>query len=238
MTRFHARGPLILAALLLVAVALVALAGCGGQSDAAGGGGVTRLSFVTHRAIPASGRVDLPGSKRLGMSLRGGRVWSTGVNAAGRSLDLVSTTLAIDGGAPVGKGQIACSVHAEGKGARIARTAGGLRVTYPRPSEVGIYGQEVPALLLVHFPSNGNGLAELRVPDAPAAFTTLRGVKLAWPEYEPGTERLHYYLPAAKPKKTIELPFFTVWQVGTRPRFQVACVLETQAGSATVEAAG
>ena len=38
--------------------------------------------------------------------------------------------------------------------------------------------------------------------DLPAAFTTERGVKLEWPEYQVGTEHLKYFIAGGKPKRT------------------------------------
>jgi hypothetical protein len=229
------RGALILS--VLATLVAVAIAGCGAQSDGSSGSRTAHLRFVRQRAMPASARVDVPGSKKLKMGLLEGEVESTGTNAAGLSLIKLSTTLKVDGGAPVANGRILCSVHAA-KGARIAQTAGGLRATYPRPSEVGIYDQEVPETLVIRFPSHGEGLAELKVGDWPERFTTVREVKLEWPAYEPGTERLRYYLPKGTSKGAIELPFFTVWEAGKASPFKVACTLTTAAGTATVETDG
>ena len=223
-------------AAIAAALALVAVAGCGAQSDGSTAG-VAHLRFVQQRAMPASTRVDVPGSKEFEMGLLEGQIEATGSNAAGLSLVRVSTTLKIDGGAPAAKGRILCSVHA-GKGTRIAQTVGGLRATYPRPSEEGIYRQPVPETLLIRFPSRGEGLAELHVGERPQRFTTARGVKVEWPEYEPGTERLHYFLPPGTSKGAIALPFFTVWQARKPSPFKVACTLATAAGTSTVETEG
>jgi hypothetical protein len=124
------------------------------------------------------------------------------------------------------------------QGAEIAQTAGGLRATYPRSSEAGIYGQEVPETILANFSSHGSELAVLEVGDLPERFTTERGVKLEWPEYEVGTEHLKYFLPAGKPDKDLKLPFETVWKSTTVPAAKMACTLTTSAGNATVRTAG
>ena len=224
-------------ALLAAALASIAVAGCGAQSDASSADGMAHLRFEQRRAMPASTRVDVPGSKEFEMGLLEGQVEATGANAAGLTLVRVSTTLKIDAGAPAAKGRILCSVQAR-KGARIAQTVGGLSATYPRPSEEGIYGQPAPATLLIRFPSRGEGLAELEVGDRPERFTTVRGVKLEWPEYEPGTERLRYFLPQDTSKGAIELPFFTIWQARKPSPFKIACTLATAAGTSTVETEG
>ena len=48
--------------------------------------------------------------------------------------------------------------------------------------------------MLIDFASHGYELAVLEevAEDMPEKFTTIEGVKLGWPEYEEGTEHLHY----------------------------------------------
>ncbi|HET9678258.1 MAG TPA: hypothetical protein VFP21_12230, partial [Solirubrobacterales bacterium] len=60
-----------------------------------------------------------------------------------------------------------------------------------------------------------------------------QGVKLEWPEYQAGKERLEYSI-AGKPKKDLELPFFTIWRTTQVPAAAIACTLETSAGKAAV----
>ena len=85
---------------------------------------------------------------------------------------------------------------------------------YPRSSEAGIYGQEVPNTVLAQFASHGHLLAVLEevTEDMPEKFTTIEGVKVGWPEYEEGTEHILYHLPHGKAKTTVELPFYTIWK--------------------------
>jgi hypothetical protein len=222
----------------VVAALLAAVVGCGGQSEGASTGGVVNLPFAVQHALPASARVDVPGSGKFKMALSEGRIESTRANAAGESLVEASTTLKIDGGAAVGKGQVLCSVHAEKGDTRIAVTSGGLSALYPRASEEGIYDQEVPATLLIRFPIDGDRLVELSDGTRPARFTSVRGVLLTWPKVEPGVERLRYRLPSRKSKGAIELPFFTVWRARDPSPFKVACTLAVATGTATVETEG
>jgi hypothetical protein len=171
------------------------------------------------------------------MQLVSGDIRATGTNVSGYVLFRIATVLRIDKGSPIGGGRIVCSVHGE-HGAEIAQTSGGLRATYPRSSEAGIYGQEVPEVILVDFSSHGTELATLEVLDQPRRFTTEKGVKLEWPAYEVGTEHLKYFLPDGKPKVDFELPFFTVWKSTSPPAATVSCTLTTSAGEATVRTAG
>ena len=79
----------------------------------------------------------------------------------------------------------------------------------------------------------------LEVADLGAKYTTEKGVKLEWPKYEAGHERLEYFLPDGKPKVDLELPFNTVWKAhGVVPAAKIACTLTTSAGESTVETAG
>ena len=87
----------------------------------------------------------------------------------------------------------------------------------------------------MEFSSHSSELAVLEVLDRPKRFTTEQGVKLDWPEYEVGRERLAYSV-AGKPKRDLELPFFTIWKTTKVPAADLACTLETSAGKATVEA--
>jgi hypothetical protein len=225
-------------AIAVVVVGLIATIAAALLTSGKGEGEAAHLEFVQQRAIPASQPVAVPGSKQATMRLLEGKIQATGTNVAGYSLFRVLSTLKIDEGAPVSKGRVLCSVHATRQGTEIAQTSGGLRATYPRSSEEGIYGQEVPETVLIQFASHGYELAVLEVGDLPERFTTIEGVKLEWPKYEIGTEHLHYFLPEGKPKTAIELPFYTVWRSQDPPTAKVACKLEVAAGDATAETAG
>ncbi len=85
---------------------------------------------------------------------------------------------------------------------------------YPRSSEEGVNGQEVPEAVIAKFASHSHLAAYLEevTEDMPEKFTTIEGVKVGWPEYEEGTEHILYHLPHGKAKTTVELPFYTVWK--------------------------
>jgi hypothetical protein len=221
--------------LAVVAVGLLACLAAALLTTGKGSGEAANLEWVQTAKIPNSKPVAVPGATQT-MQLVEGRMRASGTNVSGYSLFQVAPKLRIDAGAPIGDARIVCSVHG-GPGSEIAQSSGGLRATYPRSSEAGIYGQEVPEVILLDFSSHGSELAVLEVLDEPARFTTAQGVKLEWPEYEAGTEHLKYFL-TDKPEGVFELPFFTVWKATKVPAAAVACTLETSAGKATVRTAG
>ena len=95
----------------------------------------------------------------------------------------------------------------------------------------------MPETVLIDFSSHGSELAVLE-PEEIARFTTEKGVKLEWPEYEVGTEQLKYFIAGGKPKRNLKLPFYTVWRTTAIPAAEVACTLTTSAGKATVQTKG
>lgn len=220
------RGALIVVAIGLIACVVAALASTG-----KGSGEAANLEWVQSGTGPDSKTAPVPGGKGR-MQLTGTNIRATGTNVSGYSLFTVGSTLNVSAGAPIGGGRILCTVTVHG-GAEIAQSGGGLRATYPRSSEEGIYSQEVPETVLMDFSSHSSELAALEVLDRPARFTTEKGVKLEWPEYELGKEHLKYFI-AGKPKKDLELPFFTIWKTTKVPAAGLACTLETSAGKATV----
>jgi hypothetical protein len=222
--------------LAVVAVGLLACIAAALLSTGKGDGEAANLEWVRTASIPDSKPVAVPGGKGT-MKLVDGDVRATGTNVSGYLLFRVASKLRIDAGAPIGGGRILCAVDAK-RGTEIAQTSGGLRATYPRSSEDGIYGQEVPEVILVDFSSHGTELAVLEVLDQPRRFTTEKGVKLEWPEYEVGTEHLKYFLPDGKPKVDLELPFFTVWKATKPPAAEVSCTLTTSGGEATARTEG
>lgn len=223
-------------ALIVVAVGLLACIAAALLTADKSSGEAADLEWVQSAAVPNSKPVAVPGASQT-MELTDGEIRATGTNDSGYSLFRVSAALKIDAGAPIGSSRILCSVKA-GRRTEIAQTAGGLRATYPRSSEAGIYSQEVPETLLVDFSSHGVELAVLEVDDLPGQFTTERGVKLDWPEYEVGTEHLAYFLSAGKPKRDLLLPFDTVWKTRAIAAATIACRLTTSAGKATVRTHG
>ena len=222
-------------ALIVIAVGLLACVAAALLTTGKGSGEAANLEWVQTAPIPDSKPVGVPGGSQS-MQLTAGEISATGTNVSGYSLFRVASMLRIDAGAPVGNGRILCSASA-GRGAEIAQTAGGLRATYPRSSEAGIYSQEVPETILVDFSARGSELAVLEGKDV-GRFTTEKGVKLEWPEYEVGTERLKYFIAGGKPKRNLALPFYTVWKSTAVPAARIACTLTTSAGEATVHAAG
>jgi hypothetical protein len=222
-------------ALIVIAVGLLACVAAALLTTDKGSGEAANLEWVQTAAIPDSKPVQVPGGSES-MRLTSGDVSATGTNVSGYSLFRVGATLRIDAGAPVGDGRILCQVETA-QGTEIAQTAGGLRATYPRSSEAGIYSQEVPETILVDFSARGGELAVLET-EPIAGFTTEKGVKLEWPEYEVGTERLKYFIAGGKPKRILELPFYTVWKTTAIPAAAVACTLTTSAGEASVRTEG
>jgi hypothetical protein len=222
-------------ALIVIAIGLLATLAAALLATDKGSGEAANLEWVQSAPIPDSKPVSVPGGSQS-MQLTAGTISSTGTNVSGYALFRVASTLRIDAGAPVGNGRILCSVNAAPR-TEIAQTSGGLRATYPRSSEAGIYSQEVPETILVDFSARGSELAVLET-DPIDRFTTEKGVKLEWPEYEVGTEHLKYFISGGKPKQALELPFYTVWKTTTVPTAGVACALTTSAGKATVQTKG
>jgi hypothetical protein len=226
-------------AIIVVVVGVIATLAAALLSGGGGGGEAAHLEFVQKAKIPDSKPVAVPGSKTAKMQLVGGTIKATGTNVAGYELFRVLSIVKIDAGGRIG-GELLCSIHAPRTGTLIAQSEGGLRMLYPRSSEAGVIGQEVPNTVLAQFASHGHLLAVLEevTEDMPEKFTTIEGVKVGWPEYEEGTEHILYHLPHGKAKTTVELPFYTIWKTKKAPAAQIACTLETKLGKATVETEG
>ncbi len=226
-------------AIVVVIVGLIATIAAALLTSGKGGGEAAHLEFVQQRPIANSKAVAVPGSKQAKMQLVGGTIKATGLNIANYSLFRVLSIAKIDAGARIG-GKMLCSVHALQNDTLIAQSSNGLRMLYPRSSEEGVLGQEVPETILARFASHGYELAVLEEisEDMPEKFTTIEGVKVGWPEYEEGTEHILYYLPHEKAPKTVELPFYTVWKSTKPPAARIACTLETKLGKATVKTEG
>jgi hypothetical protein len=223
-------------AIAVVVVGIVATIAAALLTGGGGGGDYAHLEWVQQRPIPDSKAVDLPGTDEAKMKLINGKIQATGENVAHYELFRILQTVRIDKGVKISKGKLLCSVHATRTGTLITQSSGGLRMTYPRSSETGIYGQPVEEEVLAEFASHGHEFAVLEVgSDLPEKYTTVQGVKLAWPEYEAGTEHLEYLLPEGTPKAAIELPFYTIWKTTKPPAATIACELTTAEGKATVE---
>ncbi|HEU5253160.1 MAG TPA: hypothetical protein VFU16_07545 [Solirubrobacterales bacterium] len=220
------RGALIVIAVGLVACAVAALASTGkGEGEAA------NLEWVQSAEGRDSAAVPVPGGGGT-MQVTEARIRATGTNVSGYALYVASARLNVSAGSPVDGGKVVCTVKAP-RGTEITRSSGGLRATYPRSSEAGIYNQEVPETVLMDFSSKSSELAVLEFPDRPPRFTSERGVKVEWPEYETGEERIEYLL-TGKPKRDLELPFFTIWRTTDVPAAKFGCRLETDGGTAAV----
>jgi hypothetical protein len=227
------------AAVIIVAIGLLATLAAAVLSGGGSSGEAAHLEFVQKAKIPDSKPVAVPGSKTAKMQLVGGTIKATGMNVAGYELFRVATTVKIDPGGRIG-GELLCSVHALRTGTLIAQSGNNLRMLYPRSSEEGVRGQEVPLAVEAQFASHGHQLAILEEvsEDLPENFTTIEGVKVGWPKYEQSTQRILYYLPHGKAKTTVELPFYAIWKSTKAPAAQIACTLETKLGKATVETEG
>ncbi|HEX5525904.1 MAG TPA: hypothetical protein VFX44_01760 [Solirubrobacterales bacterium] len=220
------RGALIVVAVGLVACLVAALATVGkGEGEAA------NLEWVQNQPAADSKTVPVPGGHGE-MSLVDNSIHATGTNVSGYSLFDAASTLKVSAGSPLGGSRLLCAVKTS-HGTEVAQSSGGLRATYPRSSEDGIYNQLVPETVLMDFSSHSSELALLEVPSRPAAFTTEQGVKVGWPEYKVGVERIKYYI-AGKPKQDLELPFFTIWKATAPPEAAISCTLTTSAGTSTV----
>jgi hypothetical protein len=220
------RGALIVVAIGLIACVVAALAATG-----KGEGEDAHLEWVRSGTAPDSGFVAVPGGKGE-MRLVDTHIRATGTNVSGYSLFTAGSTLRVSAGAPIGDADVLCSVKAGG-GTEIAQSKGGLRGTYPRSSEEGIYSQEVPETVLMDFSSHSSEFAVLEVLDRPKRFTSEQGVKVEWPQYRIGEERLKYSI-AGKPKQDLELPFFTIWKTTKVPAVGIGCTLQTSTGESAV----
>jgi hypothetical protein len=226
-------------AIAIVVVGIVATIAAALLSGGSKSGEAAHLEWVEQAKIPASEAVAVPASKKgPKMELAEGQIQSTGTNVAGYSLFRVLSTVSIGKGAAIGKGRLICKIHATRGGTLIAQSYGGLRALYPRSSEEGIYGQEVPETVTMKFASHGYEYAVVEVGGIGDRFTTIEGVKLAWPEYEEGTEHLEYFLPEGVAPHKVELPFYTIWRSTKPPAATVSCTLETGNGKATVHTEG
>jgi hypothetical protein len=224
-------------ALIVVVVGLIASLAAAVLATGKGSGDAANLEWVKSGPIANSKPVDVPGGKGT-MELFDGEIRATGTNVSGYALYRVSNKLRIDAGSPVGDGRILCSTKG-GPRSEIAQTSGNLRATYPRSSDSGIYSQAVPEVLLIDFSARGNELAIVDVTDLGIRrFTTEQGIKLEWPEYREGNERLKYFIAGGKPKQDLVLPLYTVWKTTAIPAAKVACTLTTSAGEVTASTAG
>lgn len=225
------RGAVVIVAIGLLACLVAALATQTGK----GSSEAAHLEWVQSAKVPDSKAVSVPGASQK-MQLVDGLIRATGSNVSGRNLYQTANTLEIEAEAPISDSRVLCSIAAPG-GAEIGHSGGGLRTLYPRSSESGIFTQKLEPVV-VDFSSHGYELALLENEEGlPEAFTNEQGVKVEWPEFEEGTERLEYRI-AGKPKRNLKLPFNSIWRSTVVPKAKIACTLTTGAGKATVETQG
>jgi hypothetical protein len=225
-------------AIAVVVVGVIATIAAAVLSGTGGGGSAAHLEWTRQLKLPDSKTAAVPGNPGAKLHLINGKIQSTNSNVAGYALFRVLATARIDDGVKLEPGsKLLCSIRT---GVLIAQSGeGGLRMLYPRSSETGIYGQPLEEEVVAQFASHGHLTAILQVgEDLPPRYTTVKGVKLEWPEYEVGTENLEYLLPEGTPKAAIALPFYAIWKSTRRPSAKVSCELQTAAGKATVETEG
>jgi hypothetical protein len=225
-------------AVAVVVVGVIATIAAALLSGNGGGGSTAHLGWTRQLKLADSKTAAVPGNPGAKLQLIDGKIQSTNSNVAGYALFRVLATARIDDGVKFEPGsKLLCSIHT---GVLIAQSGeGGLRMLYPRSSETGIYGQPLEDEVVAQFASHGHLAAILQVgEDLPPRYTTVKGVKLEWPEYEVGTENLEYLLPEGTPKAAIVLPFYAIWKSTRPPSAKVSCELRTAAGKATVETEG
>lgn len=221
-------------ALIVVAVGVIACLAAAVLATGKGSGESARLEWVERGPVADSKPVNVPGGGGQ-MQLIKGSIAASGTNVSGYELFRAATTLRIDADSPVGDAKIICATKA-GPRTEIARSAEGLRALYPRSSESGIYSQNVPEALVMDFSARGGENVIVEAEDLRIrGFTTEKGVKLQWPKYIEGTERLEYFIAGGKPTQDLDLPFFTIWKSQAPPQATVSCTVKTSAGESTVE---
>jgi hypothetical protein len=219
-------------ALIIIAVGLIACVAAALLATDKGSGESASLEWVESGPVSDSKPVDVPGGGGS-MQLIDGSIVATGTNVSGYSLFRVAATLRIDAGSPVGDARILCKTKA-GPRTEIARSAEGLRALYPRSSESGIYSQGVPERLVMDFSARGGENVIVEAEDLRIlGFTTEKGVKLEWTEYEEGAEGLKYFIAGGKPTQDLDLPFFTIWKTTSLPSATVSCTVTTSTGKST-----
>jgi hypothetical protein len=222
-------------ALIVVAVGLVACLVAAVATTAATGGSAAQLEWLQKTPLPDPRAVPVPGGGGT-MRLLDAGIRDTGTNVSGYSLYRTAATLTISAGSSVGGARIRCATKVP-KGTEVAQTPH-LRATYPRSSEE-LAEQESFETMLAEFSSHGDSLAVLEFQDLfPHGFATEKGIKVEWPSYRIGEERVDWFLPPGKPSQTLELPFANVWRTTAVPAAKIACTLTTSAGSATVRTQG
>lgn len=224
------RGALVVVAIGLLACVVAAVASTDKSS-----GSAADVVWVQEKPLPDSRPVTVPGGKGQ-MQLVEAGLRATGVNEGGYSLYRSAAVLTIDTGSPLGRARIRCGTKAP-KGTEVAQTPGS-RASYPRSTE-DLYRQEVPEVVLTQFSSQGAELGVLEFGDLfENGFSSVRDLKLEWPAYKVGEERLDWFLPPGQPKQDLVLPFASVWKTTAIPAANISCEITTGAGKASVNTSG
>jgi hypothetical protein len=199
--------------------------------------GSAELEWEAKAPLPASKHVAIPGGG--GMSLSEAGLRATEATESGYRLFRVASVLTIDAGSAVGHGRLRCTTRVPGHRATVARTPKS-RAAYPRSSsdEDLLKQGDVPEDVEVEFHSHGAELAAVGLGDAFDAYTPVHGVVVSWAPYREGSQGWQWGLPKGRPAQELPLGFASIWKTSGTPAAQIACTLETTAGSATVNTAG
>jgi hypothetical protein len=220
-------------ALIVVVIGVLACLAAAALATSKGSGESASLEWIERGPVPDSKPVAIPGGNGKQMQLIDGSIVATGLNVSGYELFRVATKLRIDAGSPLEEAKILCATKA-GPRTEIARSGEGLRALYPRSSESGIYSQNVPERLVMDFSARGGENVIVEAEDLRIlGFTTEQGVKLEWPKYIEGTERLEYFIAGGTPTEDLDLPFFSIWKTTAPPRATISCTVKNKAGEAT-----
>jgi hypothetical protein len=195
--------------------------------------GSATLEWVEKAPMPDSRVVPIPGGGQMQLTEAGIR--ATEPNISNYTLYRVSAVLTIGAGSAVGRGRLRCAVHVP-NGTEAAKTPKS-RAAYPRSSE-DLAKQEVSETSLVEFSSHSAELASVEVADVLGKrYTDEAGIGVEWGPYQIGKQVWQLGLPAGRRKAPLRLPFVSIWRTTVTPAANMACTIETAAGSATVRTA-
>ncbi len=223
------RGALVVVAIGLIATVAAALL----ATDEAGGSSV-EIEWAAHAQLPDSRPATIPGGGS--MRLQDGGLRASEDNIEGERIFRVTSVLRIDSGAAVGQARVRCRMT--GGGAELARTVNS-RGAFPRSSgEYNLTKQDVPASVGVRLPIQGAEYASLELGDAFEAFTELPGVVVSWLPHRTYSQEWQWGLPKGRLKEPLDLALASFWRTAGKLDARVSCMVETDAGKATVHTAG
>jgi hypothetical protein len=196
--------------------------------------GAVELEWERRLPLPDSRPASIPGGGRMQLTDAGLRV--TEANASDYRLYRVAAVLRIDADSAVGQGRLRCGIRVPRR-TIIAKTRSS-RASYPRSSE-DLFEQEAPEQVQVEFNSRSTDFATLELGDAVGErYTDQRGIVVEWAPYRIGEQVWQWGLPPGTPTEPLALPFASIWRTTGTPGAKVSCTIETDAGAATVRAAG